>query len=167
MKTKRSFLKLKSAWLIRWDWANPAAALVDEFACLVNYRKSAKYIKDLVEYIYYSNSLNLVENVFFAKNNKNIPYRAGSDFNGNIRCGHNPWIEAIFVKKVEVVVDKGTGIETINWETLPQYEPTVEGPKLIFPPRKEYIERKIVGPLNFSPMFDRVKGEMKDINNFV
>jgi hypothetical protein len=162
MKDEKPIIKLKGAWIITWEWASDSAALVDSFAGIINYRKSTKYVKDLVEFLYNLKTSNLNELAAYAKNRKNIPYKAVVDFNSRITCGHHPFLFARYVKNIEIFVDLHSEKEKITWETYPTYEPTDSGPKKISDSRKDGIERNITGPLSFDSMWDRKRGKIKD-----
>lgn len=162
MKIDKPVIKLKRAWIITWEWMSDSAAVVDCFAGIINYRKSRKHIVDLVEFLYNLRTSNLSELAAYAKNRKNIPYKAEVDFNGRITCGSHPFLHARQVQHIEVFVDSDSKIETISWEAFPTYEPTISGPKKISDTRKDGIKRIITGPLSFDSMWNREKGKIKD-----
>lgn len=164
MASKRKLvIRLKSPWVIMWDWSNPSASLVDRFVAIQNYRKSKDYIMNLVEFIYNIHTSNLSELASYAKNKKNIPYKAESDINRRISCGSNPFLVAKQVQYAEVYVDTKTGIETIEWETYPTFIQENFYLKKLRDPVKERIVRKITGPLSFESLWDGERKIIKQI----
>ncbi len=163
MDTDKPILKIKRAWIMTWEWMSDSASLVDSFAGIINYRKSEKYVVDLVEFLYNLKTANLSELASYAKNHKSVPYKAAVDFNFHIACGGHPLLLARQVKNIEVFVDPGTNIETITWETFPTYRPSESGPEKVSESKKEGLTRIVTGPLSFDDMWDRVKGKFKDM----
>lgn len=142
-------IKLRSAWIITWVWASDSQAKVDEFAGILNYRKSTNYVKSIVESLYALNSFNLVELASFAKNQGNNPYRATINKHDEISCGSHPALFARKVKNIEVFRDINSGFETITWETAPKYELEDNILKKITDSSKCKITRIQSGPLSF------------------
>ncbi len=162
MENDRLVVKLKRAWVITWEWMGVSASVVDGIAGIIDYRRSRKRIVDLVEFLYNLSSSNLSELASYAKNRKNIPYKAKVDFNGRITCGSHPFLYARQVQNIEVFVDSLSNTESIWWETFPTYEPTDSGPKKVSGITKEGLKRIIIGPISFDFMWDRKKGRIKD-----
>ncbi len=162
MKNNKQAIKLKRAWIITWEWMSDSAAVVDSIAGIIDYRRSSKRIIDLVEFLYNLKTSNLSELAAYAKNRKNIPYKAEVDLNGRITCGSHPFLHARQVQNIEVFVDSHSGMETISWETFPTYEPTDSGPKKVSDSKKEGFKRIITGPLSFDSLWDRKMGKIKE-----
>ncbi len=162
MENDKLVIKLKRAWIITWEWMSDSASVVDSIAGIIDYRRSTKRIVDLVEFLYNLNTSNLSELAAYAKNRKNIPYKAEVDFNCRITCGSHPFLYARKVQNIEVFVDSHSNIETISWETFPTYEPTDSGPKKVSDTGKEGLKRIIIGPLLFDSMWDRKKRKIKE-----
>lgn len=162
MENDKLVIKLKRGWIITWEWMNDSASVVDSIAGIIDYRRSTKRIVDLVEFLYNLNTSNLSELAAYAKNRKNIPYKAMVDFNGRITCGSHPFLYARQVQNIEVFIDSHSNIETISWETFPTYELTDSGPKKVSDTIKEGLKRIIIGPLSFDSMWDRKKGKIKE-----
>ena len=161
MENNKQAIKLKRAWIITWEWMSDSAAVVDSIAGIIDYRRSSKRIIDLVEFLYNLKTSNLSELAAYAKNRKNIPYKAEVDFNGRITCGSHPFLYARQVQNIEVFVDSHSDIETISWETFPTYEPIDSGPRKVSDSKKEGLKR-ITGPLSFDFLWDRKMGKIKD-----
>ncbi len=162
MENIKESIKLKRAWIITWEWMSDSAAVVDIIAGIIDYRRSSKRIIDLVEFLYNLRNSNLSELAGYAKNRKNIPYKAEVDFNSRITCGSHPFLYARQVKNIEVFIDTDSDIETIVWETFPTYEPTDTGPKMVSDSNKEWFQRIITGPLSFDSLWDRRIGTIKE-----
>ena len=139
-----------------------SAAVVDSIAGIIDYRRSSKRIIDLVEFLYNLKTSNLSELAAYARNRKNIPYKAEVDFNGRITCGSHPFLNARLVQNIEVYVDSNSDIETISWETFPTYEPTESGSKKVSESTKEGYKRTITGPLSFDSIWDRKMGRIRE-----
>jgi len=45
-------VKLKSAWLVTWEWSHDGAAKPQKVVAVINYRKTGAYVRDLIEYLY-------------------------------------------------------------------------------------------------------------------
>lgn len=150
------------AWMIRWDWTGDAASIADSVVGILNFRTSKKRMMEIVEFLYAQHTANVSELAAYARRRSNMPYRAESDFNCRIRCGSNPFLCAEIVTDLEVTSDPVTGIETITWSTPPIYEPTVEGPKLSMPSRRDGFRRLLTGPISHEMMWDRSANKFKD-----
>lgn len=74
---------MKSAWLITWEWIGDHAAVEQKIVAILNYRKSAKYVKDFIEQLYIEKTSTVTEKMSFAKDRKSNPYPAKyHDING-------------------------------------------------------------------------------------
>ena len=162
MNTNKPIIKSKRAWIITWEWMSDSASLVDSFAGIVNYRKSKNHRIDLVEFLYNLKTATLCELASYAKNHKNVPYKAIVDFNCHITCGCHPFLLARQVKNIEVFVDPDSDIETITWETFPIYRPEESGPVKVAESMKDGLTRIVTGTLSFDEMWDREKDKIID-----
>ena len=162
MENNKQSINLKRAWLITWEWMSDSEAIVDGIAGIIDYRRSSKRIIDLVEFLYNFKTSNLSELAAYAKNRKNIPYKAEVDFNGRITCGSHPFLYARQVKNIEVSVNLNSAIETIFWETFPTYKPSDSGPEKVSDSKKEGFKRIITGPLLFDSLWDRKMGKINE-----
>ncbi|MDG0801967.1 hypothetical protein [Pectobacterium polaris] len=117
--------KIKSAWLITWEWFGEHAKVDDEkrIVSIVNYRKSHKYIYDLVGNLYTSHTASVSEKLTFAANSKKTIYppyyfaKNGITYADIIHCGDNPFLYARRVKNL-MINEKSSG-NTLIWEELP------------------------------------------------
>jgi len=151
------------AWIIAWDWTGDYTAIADRVVGIVNARKSAKYVAEIVEFLYLQFNCNLTELLTYSTNRKKSPCRAEIDFNGRILCGGNPSLKAEVVEDVRVSTDPVTGIETISWMTQPVYAPDREKfIKLVGEPREGGFKRLITGAISQEKMWDRSLGRFKD-----
>lgn len=149
MMNDKPVIKLKRAWLITWEWMSDSASVTDKIAGIIDYRRSTKRIVDIVEFLYNLNTSNMSELAAYAKNRKNIPYKAEVDFNNRILCGSHPLLCAQLVKNIEIFVDTKSDIETICWETFPVYAPAEAGPQKVLDSQKDRVKRIITGPISF------------------
>jgi hypothetical protein len=150
------------SWIITWDWTGDYAAIADRVVGILDSRKSAKHVAELVEFLYAQFNSNLAELLAYASDRKRNPYRAEIDFNGHIHCGANPFLSAEIVDELKIVTDPNTGIETITWKTLPVYAPSEDGPKLIGEPRRDGFTRLISGTISQEEIWDRSLNRFKD-----
>jgi hypothetical protein len=150
------------AWLITWDWIGDSAALADVLAGILNPRKSASRVAEIVEFLYYRCYANADELATFAKDRRRLPYKAETDFNSRIRCGHNPLLHAEQVFDLVVETDPESGLEIVSWHTYPVYAPFEEGPRKVHDGQRHRLKRRLAGPLSHEAMWDRAKGRFKD-----
>jgi len=100
--------KMKSAWLVTWEWMGDHAAVEEKVAAIINYRKPASYVKDLMEQIYIEKTSTVSEKFSYAKSSKSNPYQArygdinGVPWRGKIFCGHNPYLYARYVNNIQL-----------------------------------------------------------------
>jgi hypothetical protein len=144
------------AWLVTWDWAGDEAAVVDVIAAVINSRKSASYVADFVEFLYYQRSTRFYEFMDYAKSRRHIPYRAEIDFNSRVSCGHNPWLWAERVYDLNVQMDPDTNLEIISWHTCPTW--AAKGTKLlrVSDGEQRKVHRTIAGPLSNASMWNLI-----------
>ncbi len=150
------------AWLIQWDWAGDAAAVVDRVAAITNCRKSAERVAEIMELLYAQQTATIGELAAYARNPKNRPSHALIDFNSRITCGHNPWLSAQVVSELIVETDPDSLVETISYLTQPVYEPADTGLRLVRPATPESITRILTGPLSHELMRERSHNRLKD-----
>jgi hypothetical protein len=122
-------MNTKTAWLITWEWIGAHAAVENKVAGVVNYRKSAEYVRNLVEQLFIAKTSSAVEMARYAKDSKANPYPAQfSRFNGvaweaYIDCGHNPHLFARKVRNLRTV-ERGNKTELV-WDEIPKVRPEV------------------------------------------
>jgi hypothetical protein len=123
---------MKTAWLITWEWIGDHAAVEDKVVAVVNYRRPASYIKDLMEQLYIEKTSSASEKVAYAKDMKSNPYPAsfgsvgGVQWRGRLLCGHNPHLFARLVSNVRVEMQDGE--EILLWEERPVPAPVMSRP---------------------------------------
>jgi hypothetical protein len=85
-----------------------SAKVDNKVIAIISGRKSQSYIKEIVELLWSSRQLAWFEQISYAKNHNNIPYHAEGRprFEGQVSCGHNPWIEAHRIHDVEAYIDE-------------------------------------------------------------
>lgn len=114
-----------TAWLITWEWVGNHARREDKIAAILSPRLTSDRIKEIVEVIYANKFYSYRERVAFAKDKKANPYPAtfddieGIPWQGRLRCGHNPWLEARLVDNLFVFQDTG-GEEQLSWDERPK-----------------------------------------------
>jgi hypothetical protein len=83
----------------------------------LNWRLSQLSVEAFVEQAWASQRLSWFEQVAVAKNKKKLAYRAEPRqlFEGQVTCGHNPWLEAKRVYDLEAFIDE-SGREHLIWK---------------------------------------------------
>lgn len=117
--------KIKSAWLITWEWFGEHVKVDNEkrIVSIVNYRKSHKYIYDLVGDLYTSHTTSVSEKLAFAADNKKTVYppyylvKNGITYADIIHCGDNPFLYARRVQNL--MIDEKSPDKALTWEELP------------------------------------------------
>jgi hypothetical protein len=98
----------RKAWLVRWEWAGNHAAVEQPVAAILSPRLGPERVRQAVELLYASLSYTPDEMLEAARDGGFNPYRAtfntvnvrmdGRDlqvpWQGEIACGHNPWLAA-------------------------------------------------------------------------
>lgn len=125
---KGTFQKAKQAWLITWEWAGGHAEVKNRVAAIVSGRVSQSYIEKLVEQIWAARELAWFEQLSYAKTRSRIAYRAESRqlFEGQVTCGHNPWLEANRVYNLQAYLDE-SGREHLIWK---YWKPSLKNDKV-------------------------------------
>lgn len=150
------------AWLITWEWMADSAAVWDPVAAILNPRISPAKVASYMEFLYVIVTSNLTEQASYAKDKKNNPYPAKSDFNGHITCGAHPWLHGQIVSDLVVERHPVTRIETLSWRTASIYHPTDAGPVKVRDGTFQTITRRIIGPVSHEVAWDRLEGRFKD-----
>jgi len=116
-------VKMKSAWVVTWEWSHRDAAVDRKVAALLNYRKTGHFVRDVVEYLYMNRGYNAAEMAQCAKDPSSNPYSArfadvkGVPFIDRIYCGHNPYLYARRVSNVRPAQGHDDG--AIEWDERP------------------------------------------------
>jgi len=64
---------MKSGWLITWEWIGDHDAVEEKVVAIVNYRRSAPYIKELMEQLYIEKTSMASEKLDYAKDSTANP----------------------------------------------------------------------------------------------
>lgn len=111
------------AWLVTWEWAGDHAKVSEPVAAILNSRTSPDRVREIVEFLYANASYTLSERLACAKNKRNNPYPArfasidGFPWQGQITCGHNPFLFARLVEGISVQ-DDGTPEGRLVWKEV-------------------------------------------------
>jgi hypothetical protein len=105
------------AWLITWEWAAEHAKVEEKIAAIINYRRSAEYVRDITELLCANHSLTLKERIEYAKNKRN-PIFPAKIYNWRVHCGDNPHLWARLVDDLHVEIDEN-GNEKLAWKERP------------------------------------------------
>ena len=114
---------MKFAWMVTWEGIGEHVEIPKKVAAIINYRKSAEYVREFIEQLYvYENAIDL-EMADYAKDKKSNPYPArfemkqGLEWTGRIECGINPFLYARRVDNVRSVTHDGD--DSIAWDERP------------------------------------------------
>lgn len=93
-----AFLKAKSAWVVTWVGSNRQS---EPPVAILNYRLSARSVREIVEVLFASSQYNAEEKLRLAKNPRDNPYPAETSPFQRITCGHNPFLFARLVSNLK------------------------------------------------------------------
>jgi len=108
-----------SAWLVTWEWCGDHAAVGEKVVEILGPRTSSERVRQIVELLYHREA-SLSEKVAWRLSRKNQPYPAdfetidGVRWEGQIICGHNPWLLARQVDNLTIETD-AQGQESASW----------------------------------------------------
>lgn len=108
-----------SAWLVTWEWSGLPAGPPQQIAETLNPRMSAERVREIAGLLYHRDAL-LREKVAWRLRRQQQPYPAdfqtidGVRCEGQIMCGHNPWLHARLVDNLIISTD-GDGAEMASW----------------------------------------------------
>jgi hypothetical protein len=117
----------RTVWLVTWEWAGDHAEPEERVAAILNRRVPAERVREIVELLYANEYLSLSERAAVALNPKKRPYPArfgsasGLVWDGEILCGHNPWLRARQVRLQTDVPGE------VTWEELPRPDALPDG----------------------------------------
>lgn len=112
-------------WLVTWEWIGDHAKRDDKVAAILNPRFSAERVRELVELLYLTQNSTLSERMNWARDKHLNPYPAqfhtldGVPWQGQIHCGHNPFLFARLVDDLAVERD-AEGNERATWRERPK-----------------------------------------------
>jgi hypothetical protein len=108
------------AWLITWEWIGDHAKRPDKVAEILNPRLQPERVREIVELLYHRDA-SLSEKIAWRLRRQKQVYPAefvrfeGVPYEGEIICGHNPWLRARLVDDLTVTLDEH-GKETAFWK---------------------------------------------------
>ena len=109
-------------WLVTWEWSGAHAKRGDKVAAVFDSRVSAERVREYVELLYAQETYTLSEKIdCFVGNRRRHPYPAefvkleGVPWEGEIHCGHNPYLRARLVDELTVRRDDD-GKENASWK---------------------------------------------------
>jgi hypothetical protein len=113
------------AWLVTWEWCGDHAKVEDNIAAILNSRLSGEHVREIVELLYVNSQYSPSERLRYANGKKfKNPYPAkfgtveGVLFEGEIICGHNPYLHARRVDNCHVIGEGGD--EKLTWKEIPK-----------------------------------------------
>ena len=113
------------AWLVTWEWMGEHAKRRNKIAAVLNPHFSGQHVRELVQFLYTTESYTVSEQMAFAKDPTQNPYPAqfaqieGHPWAAQIHCGHNPFLFARLVD--ELTVERGAdGKENGVWKERPR-----------------------------------------------
>ena len=107
------------AWLVTWEWMGEHAKRRDKVAEILDPRLSGAKVRGIIELLYHHEA-SLSEKVAWRLRRQRQPYPAefvkleGMPYEGEISCGHNPWLRARLVDDLSIVRDEH-GKEKATW----------------------------------------------------
>ena len=113
------------AWIIRWSWIGDHAEVKQPEVAILSARKSPKYVLAYVQAVHDTKTYTLKEQQELSRYNKPTPNPYSAEFvdnwQGNITCGHNPYLEAFMAENINVISDEN-GRETISYRRITRSE---------------------------------------------
>jgi hypothetical protein len=110
------------AWLVRWHWLGDHASTERPVVAILRPRLTPEKVSEINQALYSVSSYLLVEQAHFSKRPHEPPYPAKRVSSRTFTCGHNPWLEAIYVREFIINTDPKTGDETLTFHHLDQDE---------------------------------------------
>ena len=112
-----------AAWLVTWEGLGDRSKMKRKVAAILNPHWSPRRVLEYVEFIYVINNYSIDEQIAYAKNKSFNPYPAefnrirGVPWDGQIICGHNPFL---YARLVDDLQSGGGGGEDIVWKDRPK-----------------------------------------------
>jgi len=125
MTAGRTLSDGQTVWLVTWEWAEDYPEPEDRVAAILNRRVPAERVREIVELLYANECLSLSQRAAAAINPKKHPEPArfgsasGLVWDGEILCGHNPWLRARQVRLQTAVPGEVTWEELSRPDALP------------------------------------------------
>lgn len=121
-----------AAWLVTWEHSGEHARPPERVAAVLGPRMPGRRVAEIVELLYANASYDPAERIALIRRGVHNPYPArfgtlrGVPWEGEITCGHNPWLEARLVDNLRVECDS-SGADRFAWDERPRPgEPTRE-----------------------------------------
>lgn len=108
-----------TAWIITWEWNGDYAHMDNPFVLALDRRLGGENIRKIVEHLYAAFIYDDTDKVGLVLPDASNPYPAtfltinGMRWQGEIHCGHNPWLRARIVENLKVIHEKG--VEKVTW----------------------------------------------------
>lgn len=144
------------AWLVTWEWADDAAAMVDKVVAVLPEEWPADRVADVVTLLYAQSTATVGELVGYAADPAENPYRAQvEEINGApyVSCGPHPYLTAERVVELEVAKDSASGREVVTWARM-EADGATAG-------RRHTFHREVDGPPSSKAVRDRGRGGAK------
>lgn len=138
------------AWLVTWEWADDAEAMVDKVVAVLPEDWPADRVADVVTLLYAQSTSTVGELVGYAADPAENPYRAQvEEINGApyVSCGPHPYLTAERVVELEVEKDSASGREVVTWARM-----EADG---VTPGRRHTFRREVDGPPRSEGIRDR------------
>jgi hypothetical protein len=114
-----------TAWLVTWQWVGDHAKPERKIAAILNPHWSPDRVREYVEFMYVNSHYSISERIAYAKNRSFNPYPAkfacvnDIPWNGQITCGHNPWLFARLVDNLAATGEPDDE-EKVVWTERPK-----------------------------------------------
>jgi len=118
--------------LVTWEHAGDHAKPPTRIAAVLNARLSGHRVAEIVELLYANASYDPSERIAIARKRSSNPYPArfgtlyGAPWEGEITCGHTPWLEAHLVDNLRAERED-SGEERFAWDERPRPSSPVLG----------------------------------------
>jgi len=116
-----------TAWLVTWECSGDHAKREDRIAAVLNPRLFGTRVKEIIEFLYMNNCYTLRERLDYALHPRRNPYpaRFGTleghhPWEGQVHCGHNPFLFARMVDELVIDDGEGYGNENMTWKERPR-----------------------------------------------
>lgn len=114
-----------AAWLVTWEHSGDHAKPTERVAAVLRPRVPGRRVAEIVELLYANASYEPSERISLLRRGARNAYPArfgtlrGIPWEGEIFCGHNPWLEARLVDNLRVERDSA-GAERFAWDERPR-----------------------------------------------
>ncbi len=123
------------AWVMRWEWAGEHAAVDDPIIAILRPQTSVERVRRFVEFHYAATKYEPSEMLRWMRRPKENPYPAtlghtkvieedGSEqwiaWEGEVHCGHNPYIVARLATNVHLVQESPYSPASLRWDDVPR-----------------------------------------------